>query len=173
MEWAMESGPSTCRTTAIREKLFHCLNTSLAMVCPFAWRMAKTSSFWLTTRNAMRASASTTLRARAPFAPARLCQIAAADQGQEREQDEAANGCAEQVEEVDAVHFGDGLGDGERENDPGDYEGQRGGEVDEREIPVGRVIALREDDRQRQQYEQAVERAEAAELGEECGAPSG
>ena len=57
-------------------------------------------------------------------------------------QRQAAAGCAQQVEKVHLVDALHALGDGQRNDCPGEEEGQRGGEIDERQPRVGQLSAL-------------------------------
>ena len=57
-------------------------------------------------------------------------------------QRQATAGCAQQVEKVNLVDALHALGDGQRNDCPGEEEGQRGGEIDERQPRVGQLSAL-------------------------------
>ncbi len=99
--------------------------------------------------------------------------VRTAYQPDHREQQEASGRGAGEVEEVDAVHVVDGFADGERDDRAGHEERQRGGEVDQREVPVGKRIALAKKDRQGHDDQQAVDQAQTAEPGKQRGLPSG
>ena len=60
----------------------------------------------------------------------------AAEPFEQRQQQEAPAGGAQQIEEVDPVDALDGFGNGQRDDVPGDEEGQRRGEVDQGQVPV-------------------------------------
>ena len=100
-------------------------------------------------------------------------RIRAADQFEQRQQQQASGGGADQVEEIDPVDVLDGLADGERDDGAGGEERQRGGEVDQGQVPVGEIVALGEEDGERHDDEQAVDDAETAEAGEERSLPAG
>ena len=91
---------------------------------------------------------------------------------QERDQQQAARGRPQQVEEVDPVHPLDGFGDGQRHDGPGHEERQGGGEVDEGQVPVGELLLLPQHHQQREHHQQAIDGAELAQLAEERDLPA-
>ena len=99
--------------------------------------------------------------------------IGPANEFEQRQQEKAAGGGADEIEEIDAVDLVNGFADGERDDGSGGEKWQGGGEVDEGQVPVGEVVALGEKDGERHDDEQAIDDAETAEAGEERSFPTG
>ena len=77
-------------------------------------------------------------------------RVRTADQFEQRQQQQASGGGARQVVKIDAVHMLDGLADGQRDDRARSEERQRGGEVDQGQVPVGEIVSLRQQDGERQ-----------------------
>jgi hypothetical protein len=93
-------------------------------------------------------------------------RILPAHRPQQRIEKQASPGRADQVEEIDAVHTIHALGDGQRNDNAGDEEWQRGSEKQDRQPRVSQFFSLPEDGRQREHHEQPVQRAQPSQLQE-------
>ena len=84
---------------------------------------------------------------------------------QQRNQQQASGGGAQQVEEVDPVDALDGFRNGQRDNRAGNEKRQRGGEIDQRQVPVAGLVLLRQHTTaSASDHQQAVEHAQTAQL---------
>ena len=95
------------------------------------------------------------------------------DQFEQGQQEEASHGGAGEIEKVDPVDLPDGLADGERDDGAGSEEGQRGGEINQSQVPVGEIVSLGQKDGERQDDQQAIGDAEAPQAGEQRRLPGG
>ena len=100
-------------------------------------------------------------------------RVRTAHQFEQRQQEQASNRGAHQVEEIDPVDPLDGLADGQGDDGAGGEEGQRRSEVDQGEVPVGEMVSLGQEDRERQDHQQAIDDAETPQAREQRGLPSG
>ena len=100
-------------------------------------------------------------------------RVRTAHQFEQRQQQQAPRRGARQIVEVDPVHLLDGFADDGRDDGARGEEGQRRREVDQRQVPIGKIVSLRQQDGQRHHHEQAVDHAQSPEAREQRRLPGG
>ncbi len=99
--------------------------------------------------------------------------VGSAERVEQQDQDEAASGRAQQIEEINPVDALDGFRDHEGDDDSGAEKGQRGHEIDQAEFEVADFGSAGEDEQRRGQHEGRVDEADGSQFAERRTGPAG